>query len=260
MKFECPKLPSRGIPYAVKEINVAPFRPVHMSFISEAIYARNNAPLIEAVGQVMDFDVKQLTDGDFYYILAWLRFNSRDLPIYSDWECGGVYFTRADDDKEYTIADIDQMVEQWELAEGTEAQAEMEDPRTINFIENDCHHHNKVEVKFEDFSIKYMSEAPLDPRLDYPRVVHMVEYVGLREENRYKKLIGPVRYIKEGQTLHAKLTATLEADSMELFDMAARANFEYEHGILQRVYKSCERCGIDHAFDVAIDAHSFFME
>lgn len=260
MKFESVNLPSRGIPYAVKEINVAKFRPLQMSMVSEAIYAKNDAPLIEAVNSVMDFDANHLTDGDFYYILTWLRFYSRDLPVISNWECGGVYFTRKDTGEKYTITMLDELLEQWEAAEGTEAREHMEDPRTIELEEHDCHHMNSRQVNFEDFVVKYMDETPIDDDLDYPRVRNMVEYLGLMEENRYKKLAGPIRYIKEGNTLHSRLTAVLEAPDMTLFDKAARAEFQYEHGILQRIYKPCEFCGIDHAFDVSINANSFFLE
>lgn len=259
MKFDSSNLPSRGIPYAVKSIEVVPFRPKHLPFISEAIYMENSAPLIEAVGQVMDFDVKQLTDGDFYYILTWLRFNSRDLPIFADWDCLGTVFTREGDDKIYTMEDIDNMHAQWTAALGTEAEEHMENPFDIKFYEQDCDHYNKQDVHFDDFTIKQMDETPMDPRLDYPRVRHLVEYLELGQEKRYKRIIGPVRYIRAGATLHEKLNDVMEATDMGVFDLASRAHFTYDHGVIQRVHKACERCGATHPFDVTIDAHSFFI-
>lgn len=259
MKFDVNDLPSAGIPYAVKAVDVQPFRPRHMPYISEAILSRNNAPLIEAVGMVMDFDVNQLTDGDFYYILTWLRFHSRDIPIFAEWDCGGTLFRRADNGVVMTIAEIDEMVVQWENAKGTEAEETMENPQNIEFEDIDCTHHNKIPTTFEDFRIMKMSDTPIDDRLDYPRVRHMVEFMDLVQENRFTKIIGPVRYIKEGFNLRAKLEILDEMDDMELFDVASRAHFEYEHGILQRITKKCERCGTTHEFNVTIDAQSFFV-
>lgn len=259
MKFDSSNLPSRGIPYAVKSIEVNPFRPKHLPFISEAIFMENSAPLIEAVGQVMDFDVKQLTDGDFYYILTWLRFNSRDLPIFAEWDCGGIVFERKDTKQILTMADIDNMWAQWDAAQGTEAEQHMEDPRKIEMIEMDCDQYNKQDVVWEDFVTKQMDETPIDPMLDYPRVAHLVEYLELGQEKRNKKIIGPVRYIRAGRTLHEKLNGVLEGADMELFDKASRAHFTYDHGIIQRVNKTCTRCGMEHPFDVTIDAHSFFI-
>lgn len=259
MKFDVNDLPSAGIPYAVKSIDVQPFRPRHMPYISEAIAEENSAPLIEAVGMVMDFDVNQLTDGDFYYILTWLRFHSRDIPVYAEWDCEGTLFQRKDNGKIYNLDDIDEMVVQWEKAKGTEAEATMEDPQTIELVDIDCTAHNKVPVTFEDFKIMRMSDKPLDDRLEYPRVRHMVEFMSLVVENRYTKIIGPVRYIKEGFNLRAKLEIVDEMDDMSLFDAASRAHFEYEHGVLQRVTKKCPVCGSTHEFNVTIDAQSFFV-
>nr|DAF93679.1 MAG TPA: baseplate protein [Myoviridae sp. ctshb19] len=260
MQFDNTNLPSRLIPYAVKTINAQPFRPMHLPYLSEAILTKNDAPLIEAVGQVIDFDVNQLTDGDFYYILTWLRFASRSLPIYAEWDCEGVVFTREGDEsgKIYTIAEIDSMHEQWDAAKDTEAQAHMENPFEIVFIEQDCDHHNKQLAKFEDFKVKFIDESPLDPELDYPRVRDLVAYKELGSDVRNQIVIGPVRYLKEGRTLHERLHS-LEKVEMELFDKAAFAHFTYDHGVLQRIYKKCEKCGTDHPFDVSIDAASFFV-
>jgi len=260
MKFDNSNLPSRLIPYAVKTIEANPFRPLHLPYLSEAILTKNDAPLIEAVGMVIDMDVNQLTDGDFFYILTWLRFNSRDLPIYAEWECGGIVFKRAGDEsgKIYTMEEIDTMAQQYHDARGTEAEGLMEDPSKIEWIEEDCDHYNKQDVEFADFEVKFMDESELDPRLDYPRVRDLVAYKELGSDVRNQKIIGPVRYLREGNTLHERLHS-LEKIDMELFDKASRAHFTFDHGILQRVYKKCERCGTEHPFNVNIDAHSFFV-
>lgn len=260
MKFDSSNLPSRGIPYAVKSIEVNPFRPRHLPYLSESILTKNDAPMIEAVGQVMDFDVYQLTDGDFYYILTWLRFFSRDLPIFCEWECTGIIFTREGDTsgKIYTMEEIDNMAEQYDAAKGTEAEEHMEDPSKIVFLEHDCDEYNNQTVAFEDFTVKYMDESELDADLDYPRVRDLVAYKELGADVRNQKVIGPVRYLREGKTLHDRLNS-LDNIEMELFDKATRAHFQFDHGVMQRVHKVCPRCGRAHAFDVNVDAHSFFV-
>jgi ribosomal protein S27AE len=259
MKFDVNILPSAGIPYAVKTIDVSPFRPKHMPFISEAIMLGNNAPLIEAVGMVMDFDVNQLTDGDFYYFLTWLRFNSRDIPMTADWKCEGTLFRRVDTGEMHTVVTIDEMVEQWEKAKGTEAEAHMVDPRSLEFEDVDCDAENSLPVGFEDFRVKQMPNIELDPRLDYPRVRHMVEYLELVQDRRYTQIIGPVRYIKEGFTLREKLEIVDAMEDMELFDKASKAHYDLEHGLMQRVVKQCPKCGTTHYFATMIDAQSFFV-
>lgn len=259
MKFDENNLPSRGIPYAVKSIEVSPLRPKHMPLLSEAIHTDNSAPLIQAVGQVMDFDVNHLTDGDFYYILTWLRFASRNLPLFAEWDCLGTMFRRKDTDKLYTVFEIDDMYQQWDQAENSEAREHMENPNEIEFLEQDCEQHNKEIVTFDDFSTRLLNPEPLPEGLDYPRVRNLVEYLDLLRESRYVEIVGPVRYIKEGNTLRSKIAMIEETDDMDMFDKAAKAHFTHDHGILQRVNKRCSKCGMDHPFNVTIDAASFFV-
>ena len=259
MKFDVNTLPSRGIPYAVKFIDIEPFRPRHMPYISEAIMLGNNAPLIEAVNQVMEFDAYQLTDGDFYFFLTWLRFNSRDIPMTADWECEGTMFRRVDNGDVLSVETIDEMIVQWENAKGTEAEATMVNPYEMELEDVDCGHTNKQFVTFEDFRIKQMPDIELDPRLTYPRVRDMPEYLELLQDRRYTKIIGPTRYIKDGFTLKDKLRIVESLDDMELFDKASRAHFELEHGVMQGLKKKCEKCGTLHDFATTIDALSFFV-
>ena len=259
MKFDVNTLPSRGIPYAVKSIDVQPFRPRHMPYISEAIMLGNNEPLIEAVSMVMDFDTYQLTDGDFYYFLTWLRFNSRDIPMTADWECEGTMFRRVDTGEVMSVDAIDELILQWENAKGTEAAATMVDPHELDFEDVDCGHVNKQFVTFEDFRVKQMPNIELDPRLDYPRVRHMPEYLELLQDRRYTKIIGPTRFIKDGFTLKEKLQIVESMEDMELFDKASRAHFELEHGVMQGLKKKCAKCGTLHDFATTIDAQSFFV-
>lgn len=259
MKFDVNDLPSAGIPYAVKTIDVQPFRPKHMPYISEAIMLGNNKPLIEAVGMVMDFDANQLTDGDFYYFLTWLRFNSRDIPMNADWTCEGTMFRRVDTGELHTVDSIDELVEQWEKAKGTEAEEHMVNPNELEFENVDCGSVNSIPVTFEDFRVKQMPNIELDPRLDYPRVRHMPEYLELVQDRRYTQIIGPVRYIKDGYTLRDKLDIVDQMDDMELFDKASRAHYELEHGLMQQVTKKCPKCGTVHYFATMVDAQSFFV-
>lgn len=259
MKFDVTDLPSGGIPYAVKSIEVQPFRPRHMPYLSEALMMENLAPLIEAVDQVMDFDAYQLTDGDFYYFLTWLRFNSRDIPMYATWECTGTMFRRKDTGEIMSIVAIDELMVQWENAKGTEAAATMTDPMLLEFDELECGSVNKEIVTFDDFKILRMNDTPLDPRLEYPRVATMVEFTELVKDKRFTKIIGPTRYIKDGFNIRAKLDIVDSLEDMDLFDAASRAHFQHEHGIMQDIKKRCPQCGSTHDFSVTIDASSFFV-
>lgn len=258
MKFDSSNLPSRMLPYPVKEINVQPFRPRHLLKVSEAVMQQSLAPLIEAVSQVMDFDAYQLTDGDFYYVLTWLRFHSRNIPATAAWDCTGTIYERQDTGERVAYETIEQMIEQWDLAKGTEAQQHMVDPNTIQFAPFECGQHNNQPVTFADFECRYLDEDfVMPPEFDYPRVRHMVEYLEMLDDPTVARLAYPLRHIRKGNTLRERLDYVFDNDDMDTFDRAAAIAKQTEHGILQHIYKQCSACNVAHPFSMVVDASSF---
>lgn len=255
MKFDASNLPSKTIPYAVKEFFVEPFRPKQLLKVSESIYKDDAAPLIAAVQEVCNIDVMSLTIGDFYYILAWIRFASRSIPINATWICTGSLFEY--EQQRYTLEQITQMSINYGQAEGTEAQEHMLDVDNTDFNIIPCEAHNDLPIAFEDFGVLELSGTITDPRLDYARVKHLAEFISLRNEPQYTALIGAIQYIKEGDTLLDKIR--LVQDDMDLLDAASRAYQECEHGVLQTLYKNCPVCGTPQAVYLVIDAKSFFV-
>lgn len=252
-------LPSRTVPYQVKQINVNPFRPKQLGLLSKAVFLESMDPAIDAMQEVCDFDVRLMTPGDFYYLLAWQRFNSLKREVSANWECEGTAFRRVDTGEVYRNDRIVRITEGWNAAEGTPEQAQLENPNEIEFNAEYCGSYNIKPITFEDFTTVFLPETKLDPRLDYPRVMHMVEYDTLVVDPVYSRIAGPARWVAAGRTLKEKIDILFAQETMDLFEAAAQANATIMHGISRTLRKNCDKCGSSHTFQTSIEPASFFV-
>lgn len=256
MKFDSSNTPSRMVAYPVKEINVLPFRPKQLPLISEAISINSMRPMIEAMQQVCDYDVFNLTLGDFFHILTWQRMQ-RKFPVEATWECEGVLYRRRDNGELLTEMQIAQMIEQWELAKDTEASTTMEDPNRIEFDSVACGDVNVRPLQFGDFDMLVLpDEVVLEPGIDFPRVKDLVEFTDMLSQPEHRKLAPTLLWIKGPESLLTKLHNIMDNDDDELFDRANNA-MKYEHGIRQHLMLPCPRCGFEHPFSYSVNPASF---
>jgi|SRR5690606_35391402 len=254
MKFNATNLPSRMIPYQVKEINIKKMNPRQLALFSESVVLESMEPVVRAVNQLIDFDAGQLTYGDFYYILTFLRFKQRNIPYMVEWTCDGILYER-DDGRKYTEADIAQMVEAYENAEDKSV---IENPAAIMLRVVACGAHNTEPVEFEDFKIHAMPEHKLDPRLDYPRASTLDSFVKALGDPSSKWLATAASWLRDGETIDDKINRVFQNEDMETFDLATVAARDLTHGVLQSVAKECPRCGQVHYAKISVDAASFF--
>lgn len=259
MIFDANTLPSRTIPYQVKQITLKLFRPKQLGLLSKAVYLESMEPAIEAMQEVCDYDVNLMTPGDFYFLLAWQRFNAlkREAPV--TWECEGAAFIRTDNGEIYTSDRIQRIIKSWEDAAGTPAQAALENPNEITFDARVCGAVNIKQITFDDFHTIFLPDTQLDSRLDFPRVMAMVEYDKLINDPTYSRIVGPARWIAEGRTLMDKIDILFAQEDMGLFEAAAFANANYTHGISRSIRKQCDTCGNFHTFTTSIEPASFFV-
>lgn len=259
MIFDANTLPSKTIPYQVKQINVNPFRPKHLALLSKAIYLESMEPAIAAMQEVCDFDVNLLTPGDFYFFLTWQRFNSLKRPASAHWKCEGAACRRDGTGEIYTSDRIQLMIDNWKAAEGLPEQEKLEDPAKVHFNIGTCGKENNVQLSFADFETVFMPDVPLDSRLDYPRVMHMVEHAKLVEDPVYCKIAGPARWVAQGKTLQNKIDLLFEQEDMDLFEAAAFADANIVHGTSRLLKMRCPDCGHYHVFQTRVEPASFFI-
>lgn len=261
MIFDASNLPSKTIPYPVKQIEVVPFRPKQLALLSKAVMLDDYAPAIEAMGQSMsNLDVSDLTCGDFFYLLAWQRLNSlKRNPVMAKWVCPGTLFTDRATGTRYTPREVQILVDNWEAAD-EETRKTMLDPEAVLLDGYVCSHANYDPIVMEDFRTLELEESVvLDQRLDYPRCSTLAEFINLQRDPDYGMLAEAGQWIKGRGTLLSRVQRLVEDEDTELLEVASEAQREVQHGILRTITKPCPVCGHNHAMTTVVDPKSFFL-
>lgn len=260
MIFDHTNLPSRTIPYPVKQIEVKELRPKQIALLSKSVMLDDLGPAIEALGEAMtNLDVMDLTTGDFFYLLTWQRFNAlKRNKVMAQWTCPGALFIDNENNR-YTSKDVLVLVDNWEAAD-EEARQSLRDPNDITLSGYVCNHANYVPVEFSEFSIAYLPEdTVLDSRLDYPRCLTLAEYSSLQRDPDLGMLADAAQWLKGHSRLRERISDLVDAEDTELLEIACEASRDVQHGIMKSVTKKCEECGHEHTMSFVVDPKSFFL-
>lgn len=249
------ELPSGNMPYNFKELSVTSLRPKHMTAFSESVLTENLQPAIEALGETIDADINVLTFGDFYFLMLYHRFHSRNIPFPVAWNCLGAVIQEVATNKRYTYAEIKHIVDQYENAEDKTG---LINPNTMRAEEVECAHANRTTLDFSDFEIVHLSGPIEDSRFDFPRVKILSEYADLQRDVALQHVASVAAWLRDGETLRDKIHILTEQEDFVLFDAATEVRQKYDHGVARNVSKKCAFCGEAHQFNVMIGPQSFF--
>lgn len=261
MIFDSTNIPSKTLPYPVKQIEVVPFKPKQLALMSKAVMLDDFGPAIEAMGQSMtNLDVNQLTAGDFFYLLTWQRLNSlKRNPVMAKWECPGTIFADRSTGVRYTPREVKVLVANWEAAD-EETRKTMLDPAAVMLDGYVCSHGNYQPLVMEDFRILFLEEdIVLDTRLDYPRCDTLAQFVNLQRDPDYGMLAESGQWLRSRKPLLLRVQEMVDAEDTDLLEAACEANRDYQHGILRTISKPCEVCGHNHEMTMTVSPKSFFL-
>ena len=261
MIFDSSNLPSKTIPYPIKQLEVVPFRPKQLALLSKAVMLDDYSPAVEAMGQCLtNLDVSELTCGDFFYLLAWQRLNSfKRNPVMAKWVCPGTLFSDRSTGTRYTPAECNVLVENWEAAD-EETRKTLIDPEGVLLDGYVCSHGNYKQIVMEDFKVLELdAEAVVDSRLDYPRCASLAEFITLQRDPDYGMLAEAAQWIRGRGTLLSRVQRLVNDEDTELLEIACEAQREIQHGILRTITKPCDVCGHNHAMSMVVDPKSFFL-
>jgi len=260
MIFDDTNLPSRMLPYPVKQLEVTPFRPPQMQLLSKSIMLNDMQPAIDALGQVMtNLDVGQLTTGDFFYLLTWQRFHALKRPVMANWVCNSAMFADRNDGTRYSSRDIRTLVHDWEDADDDTRQ-QLRDPNEVILDGYTCSHQNYQQLNFAEFECVFLPEdTVLDERLDYPRCDTLAEFIKLQRDPDYGMLAEAGQWLKaKGPLLH-RVQQLVNSEDTELLETAMEAARDVQHGMRKYVTKKCEHCGHAHTMSFVVDPQAFFL-
>jgi hypothetical protein len=240
-------LPSQGHPYKgrMDKLFIRPFRLNEMRLLSKSAQLNDLDPLIRAVDLCISHDVYDLTIGDFYYVLLWLRIYSMpDSPYILEWYCNQPYFTHKETNKALLYTE-----ENWPNAEML----------TKDYDVESCDTHNTSVVQIPTIDVLCLDEEfELDPDLDYPRVNILVNLNASLLDADLCMLAPAIQWL-QGSTWAEKI-ATAESDrGMNLIAKALKINREVVHGINETVTFNCRKCRVEHTQTLKLNALTFFQ-
>ncbi len=213
-------LPSNFWPYDFKQLSIRPFTVAEFKLLSRAAVTKDNTPLLKAVDMVIDQDASQLTQGDFYYALMWLKLHSfPKTPLTVSWTCNASY-------KGNTCG---------------QANAQLI-------------HQSQIEI------VSFDEDKPIElpAGIDYPRASLIPETHNFMSNPDLVYIVPAAQWVKEGRNLDEKIKYLESLPDTELFELALDTNNSIVHGIRETVQLKCSKCGAAFEYRLELEPHNFF--
>lgn len=248
-------LTSQGHPYTVRytekpwtKLFIKPFSIKELGLISKAAVLKDMTHMIRAIDQVITQDAAELSIGDFYYVLMWLRIHSMPkTPLVVEWKCTEKVYTHKEDasvvfnDKTFMVP---------------------KEPKQYKLVPCDTHNTESIHMsKVDILSLPDPSAGEvwheLPEGFDFPRAKHIVqieEYLANPETNL---LTAAIQWMA-GNTMEEKY-ANLEKGGMDTLDTAMALNDTVVHGISELTTLHCRKCRKEQSYAVNLTPFTFFQ-
>lgn len=249
-------LPTGFGPYkslGVSKIYCRPFavRELSLLYMGSRVQYNGIDHIIRAVDMAISCDVNILTDGDFEYVMMWLRMNSYPkAPSLVRWECRKLNVVEARGRAFYEGDDIYELTERDMKLKGLELEV-------CNTENNEIVHSAETLVHtFEDDDIEMVYDD-----LDFPRVGTLREFaeiVSEQPELEYQARLS--RWIKEGETIEDKMRILNSQDTFDLYKRILECETRYMHGISEKLNLKCRTCDNKVQHTARPDPLTFFAD
>lgn len=186
--------------------------------------------LVGACSKLTDKQIGMLTDGDFQFLLSWIRKASYpSVPTHVRWNCNNKIFI----DEDFNPAPT-----------GT--------PTVCGHETNELVNNASLQIHTIEDDVK------LPWYMDLPRVKTLLEQEELLSEDPGLKMFSDVaRWLRFGKTLKQKMFILSHLPKTMYFRLD-EARSDYEHGITMRLPLRCRRCGFQTVHYNSFDYKRFF--
>lgn len=234
----------------LKPIFIRPFTIAELNLIHRGRGTGRLEHIVRAVDLVINQDVNLLTDGDFEFIMAWLRVHSfPEVPLLVRWKCSKINILHKDNKayykgKETSPVRLALKGYVHEVCENDNTEIVYKHKTTLTSLEDD----------FETLGF----ETDLD--VDFPRVSTLVDFYKLKEDNpELAEIAKYARWLKSGSSLAEKIETfySLPADS---FSELKRVSEKYFHGIKETINLRCNLCENTEVHTTGVDHLTFFAD
>lgn len=227
-------LPSNGnVPYPFDEICVRPLEVGDLTPLYTSITQTSIRNLIRVLQYCVSEDLQQLTDGDLFYTLAWIRLYSYPKSsVTVTWMC-----------KESVILNrlkkiqLNPRFKKFSTQQLKDKGLHVGDCGTKNTIPL-----SNVSIK----QIRLPEDAELPEILDYPRVSTLIEYdEKYADDPELNEIADCARWIKDGDTLPEKinnLEKLIRKKGLDLINQIKAIKKNFYHGVKDVYVLDCHRC------------------
>ena len=218
--FSIGALPSGYAPYDFDELMIRPFSFVELKLLSRAAQTKTDMNVVHAVNNCVSEDAFNLTVGDFYYVLFWLRVNSYPkTPWTVSWTCRNVL----EDEEEQRL----------------------------------CGASNISRISSSSVEILPLEKTELPEGIDFPRAKHLDDIQDLLKDPDTRYLVKEIQWIA-GDSIPEKIRKLESSESLDLFEAAKQASDDLQHGIVETIQLKCKECGGLHSHKMTINPLTFF--
>ena len=242
-------LPSNFYPYTFGSLLIRPFQVKHLRLLSKAVVSKTFDFQLQAVDTVISQSVYELSIGDYFYVLEWLKIHSTTkTPLAVEWHCQEQRL------KHKTTGEYILNTEQ--ALKEAEATAKPED-----YVLEPCVTHNTEMLHMVNLEILQLPEEGWDglpEGFDFPRAAMLQEIREALLDPELNMIVGPASWVA-GATLADKITSLESQPNLDMFMTAQALNDTIVHGLKQTSRLHCRTCSADHLYVVKVDSLSFFQ-
>lgn len=229
----------------IREFSVAELKLLHVGMHSRV---RPIEHIIRAVQMCCTEDISELTDGDFEFVLAWLRLNSYPrAPLQVSWTCTETNVVKKVGRAFYKGPTL---TERQMQLQGLEF--EVCNTKNVSIVQR----YGTNILTLEDGHTKIAYDD-----IDFPRTKTLPEFFEMVDEQpELRHMLECARWVKRGDTLRAKLIYLSSRPDNDLYERILECRERYHHGIEEYMHLRCRVCDYEWTHHTTPKLLSFFAD
>ena len=242
-------LPTGFSPYEFKRMYVREFSIAELKLIFQGQHSRIRPfeSTLRAVQMCCSVPVTELTDGDFEYLMAWLRLHSYPkAPLQVSWTC-----------RQQNMIYPDRSF--YRGAKLTEREMKVKNISYEVCNTNNVNIVHRFGTKIETLNSNDLTIVYDD--IGFARTSTMSDFLELvAEDPSIRHFAECARWVKAGTTLADKIEILEQQDNMDLYERILECRERYRHGIVDYMELDCRECDFKWSHNNRPRLLSFFAD
>lgn len=244
-------LPSQFHPYPWKKLYVRPFDVAELKLASRAVAMQDIRYMIRAVDMCITEDAGSLTQGDYFYVMAWIRLVSTPkTPLMVEWNCE----TPVLEHKETHMIVLNDGIDQ--------PKDELD-----KYAERKCGTLNSELIHMVNFDTIDLPEVmeDLPEGFDYPRMRDYPDALAALQNPELKLLVPAIQHIYTdpsevpGASWAEKVRIMETSKGLDVYETAQSLRKILKHGIVETCVLRCRNCRKTYPYTIDLNPLTFFQ-